>query len=178
MLDFGSGTGTDALGFAAQGRRVLAYDPSDGMLGKLRERCAAAALNGRIVAVGGDIANLDDALLQFGPIQAVVSNFAVINLLPELSDFSTLVMRRMPTVRIVILGVQNPFYLPDLGNVWWWRGLLKGRGTGAIPCDLPPIGARRYFMGTLRDALAPDFRLQEVHQRWAPIRVLAFERAT
>jgi hypothetical protein len=42
---FGSGTGTDALGFGA-GQACTCLRPMDGMLGN-SERCAAAAMNGK-----------------------------------------------------------------------------------------------------------------------------------
>ena len=41
LLDFGCGTGLDALWYTHQGYRVLAYDISDGMLQQLHRRCGA-----------------------------------------------------------------------------------------------------------------------------------------
>jgi SAM-dependent methyltransferase len=176
VLDFGCGTGADTTRLAERGRRVLAYDLSEGMLERLRERCATPIAEGRVVAVAGEMEDLYRALPAFGSVQTVVANFAVLNLLPDLSAFRELVTRRLPAVQAVILGVQNPFYLPDLRAGWWWRGMWKGRRAGEIVCDAGRLTTRRYYNRTLVAAFAPDFKLQETHGAWAPIRLLAFVR--
>ena len=177
VLDFGCGTGGDTVRLADRGLRVLAYDVSEGMLERLQERCATPIAAGRVVAVAGDIDDLYRALAAFGSVQAVVANFAVLNLLPDLSAFRELVINRLPAVQAIILGVQNPFYLPDLRAGWWWRGMWKGRRTGEIVCDASRLTTRRYYIGTLAAALAPAFRLHETHGTWAAIRLLAFVRS-
>jgi SAM-dependent methyltransferase len=177
VLDFGCGTGVDASAFVERGRRVLAYDPSEAMLDRLRERCAPAIKEGRILPVGGELANLHAALSKFAPLQAVVANFGVLNLLPDLTAFVDLVTSRLPTVQSVILGVQNPFYLPDMRAGWWWRGLWRGWKAGTIVCDATAVPTRRYFIGTLASALAPRFRLCDALDFWTPMRLLAFVRA-
>jgi len=176
VLDFGCGTGGDTVRLAERGHRVLAYDVSEGMLERLRERCATPIAQGRVVAVAGEMDDLYRALAAFGSVRTVLANFAVLNLLPDLSAFRELVTTRLPAVQAVILGVQNPFYLPDLRAGWWWRGMWKGRKVGEIVCDASRLTTRRYYTGTLVAALAPAFRLQETHGAWAPMRLLAFVR--
>jgi SAM-dependent methyltransferase len=44
VIDFGAGTGKLALALAARGHKVTAFDQSPAMLGKLREKAAAAGL--------------------------------------------------------------------------------------------------------------------------------------
>src|SRR5260370_38351844 len=39
LLDFGCGTGVDAIEYARRGYRVLAYDKSAGMVSELERRC-------------------------------------------------------------------------------------------------------------------------------------------
>jgi len=176
VLDFGCGTGIDAAGFAERGWRVLAYDPSEGMLDRLRDRCAASVANGRVLPVSGGLENLYAALPSFADLGAVVANFGVINHLSDLAQFTDLVTVRLPRVQLIILGVQNPFYFHDLRNGWWWRGLRRGWKTGAILCDASAIPTRRYFARTLAAALAPAFR-QRAAETLGPMRLLAFARS-
>ncbi|MEI9974798.1 MAG: methyltransferase domain-containing protein [Ignavibacteriota bacterium] len=49
VLDFGCGTGLDALEYARAGYRVLAYDNSPGMVSQLRLRCQAEISAGNVV---------------------------------------------------------------------------------------------------------------------------------
>jgi hypothetical protein len=146
------------------------------MLDRLRDRCAASVANGRVLPVSGDLENLYAALPSFGDLAAVVANFGVVNLLPDLAQFTDLVAVRLPRVQAIILGVQNPLYLRDLRTGWWWRGLRRGWKTGAIYCDVSAIPTRRYFARTLAAALAPAFR-QRAAETWGPMRLLAFVRS-
>jgi ubiquinone/menaquinone biosynthesis C-methylase UbiE len=177
VLDFGCGTGIDAAAFAERGWRVLAYDPSEGMLDRLRDRCAASVASGRVLPVSGSLENLYAALPGFGDLRAVVANFGVVNHLSDLGQFADLVTVRLPGVQTIILGVQNPFYFHDLRSGWWWRGLRRGWKTGAIFCDASAVPTRRYFARTLAAALAPAFR-QRAAETWGPMRLLAFARST
>ena len=176
VLDFGCGTGADVAGFLDQGRRVLAYEPSSQMLARLRSRYGDAVRAQRVVPVSGEWADLYAGLADFDPIRAVVANFGVINHLPQLAIFTDLVVSRLPSLQAVILGVQNPHYIRDMGHGWWWRGLWAGRGQGAVLCEGSAVKTRRYFIRTLIAALAPVFQLRASSYAWAPMRVLAFER--
>ena len=82
-----------------EGGRVLAYDPSEGMLDRLRNRCAASVANGRVLPVSGDLENLYAALPSFGDLGAVVANFGVVNLVSDLAQFTDLVAVRLPRVQ-------------------------------------------------------------------------------
>src|SRR6185295_19185698 len=76
LLDFGCGTGLDALWYARHSYRVLAYDISGGMLQQLRHRCAGEIVSGQVVPVR---APFDDfaAVMEAQPRpDAVVSNFS------------------------------------------------------------------------------------------------------
>jgi cyclopropane fatty-acyl-phospholipid synthase-like methyltransferase len=48
VLDFGCGTGLDALAYARSGYRVLAYDNSPGMVAQCQRRCAAEIASGTV----------------------------------------------------------------------------------------------------------------------------------
>jgi hypothetical protein len=97
--------------------------------------------------VGGDIANLDDALLHFDPSSSGVQ-FCRDKPAARVSEFSlswsTNALRpdRHP-------GRAESVLPPDLCTAWWWRGLWKGRGRGQF-LAIFHHSARRYFMGTLQ----------------------------
>ena len=176
VLDFGCGTGADVAGFLEQGRRVLAYEPAPQMLARLRSRYAEAIREQRVVPIGGDLEDLYAGISDFDSVRALVANFGVINHLPDLAIFTDLVARRLTSVQVVILGVQNPIYLSDMAQSWWWRGVWGGRSQGAVLCHGGAGTTRRYFLRTLTAALAPTFQLRASSYTWAPIRLLAFER--
>jgi SAM-dependent methyltransferase len=178
VLDFGCGTGADVAGFLDQGRRVLAYEPSSQMLARLRTRYDEAIRQHRVVPIGGDLAQLHAGISNFEPVRALVANFGVVNHLPSLAVLTDLASRRLTSLQAVILGVQNPHYLPDMRMSWWWRGLWAGRREGAIRCEGGAGSTHRYFIRTLTASLAPIFRLRASYGTWSPIRLLAFERAT
>jgi SAM-dependent methyltransferase len=175
VLDFGCGTGGDVAAFLEQGRRVLAYDPSPGMLAQLCSRYVEAIRLQRVVPITGGLEDLNAGISGFEPVRAVVANFGSINHVPRLAIFTDL-MARLTSLQAVILGVQNPLFLPDMRSRWWWRGLRAGRGQGAILCQSGAVTTRRYFVRTLAASMAPDFQLRASYDTWAPMRLLAFER--
>src|SRR5213078_5254811 len=83
LLDFGCGTGMDALWYAERGYRVIACDNSEGMLGQLRTRCAQEITRGSVIPVLADEVGLATALNGHPRPNAVVSNFAVLDLIED-----------------------------------------------------------------------------------------------
>lgn len=178
VLDFGCGTGADVAGFLDQGRRVLAYEPSSQMLARLRSRYGEAIRQQRVVPIGGELDELYAGIADFDPVRALVANFGVINHLPHLAIFTDLVTRRLTSLQAIILGVQNPNYIPDMARSWWWRGLWAGRSEGAIVRQGSSGSTRRYFLRTLTASLPPVFQLRASYATWSPMRLLAFEQVT
>src|SRR6516164_3265541 len=84
ILDFGCGTGIDAAWYAAHGHRVIAYDPSPGMVNVLRSRCADGINQGVVLPLDGELKKLFEALKRIGPVAMVAANFAVLNHVAEL----------------------------------------------------------------------------------------------
>jgi predicted RNA methylase len=55
LLDFGCGTGLDALAYSRRGYRVLAYDNSPGMITQLRHCCQAEIAAGSIAPYSNEL---------------------------------------------------------------------------------------------------------------------------
>jgi len=84
ILDFGCGTGTDAIYLAGLGIRVTGIDASPGMISELRRKANAERLD--IKACVGSINDLQ----QFAPgsFAGITSAFAALNTVPDLSVFA------------------------------------------------------------------------------------------
>lgn len=174
VLDFGCGTGVDAEQYALSGRTVVAYDLSTSMLSRLRERCAAHIEAGRIVVVEGPIQRLYKAIEEAPPVSALTANFAVLNLLPDLSTISDLAQARLPSLEAVVVSVQNPFYIQDMRRAWWWAAARRLPRTGWIEYRDSPAPTRRYRTSRLLEAFEPTFR---VRARLSPVRGRIRDRA-
>ena len=160
VLDVGCGTGQDAQHFAGEGHRVIAYDLSPRMIAVLAQRCRAAVDAGCVVPVSGPPDELHHALTTFGPIHAVVANFAVVNLMRDLTEIGSRLVRTFPECVWVVLAVQNPFWFADMRSAWWWQGLARSREIGAIAQEqgyAPPT--YRHFVPRIRAAIGDAFEL-------------------
>src|SRR5260370_31678098 len=67
LLDFGCGTGVDAIEYARRGYRVLAYDNSAGMVSELERRCRNEIASGAILPHS---AGYSAFLTQWAPVPA------------------------------------------------------------------------------------------------------------
>jgi SAM-dependent methyltransferase len=84
LLDFGCGTGTDAIYLAKLGIRVTGIDASPGMIAQLRRKADAERL--AIEARVGLLADLRE--FADGSFAGITSAFAALNTVPDLSAFA------------------------------------------------------------------------------------------
>lgn len=167
LLDFGCGTGIDAHHWADAGHRVVAYDPSAGMIGELRRRCAAQIDAGRIHPVQGPLPALVAALEREEPVDAVTADFAVLNLIPDLAEVFALFATTLRPGGRVLAMVQNPFFIRDMLSAWWWRGLPGMLHTGIMPHRTGGGAATyRHLARGIARAAAPTLRLAEQRGWW------------
>src|SRR5439155_2831205 len=110
LLDFGCGTGMDALWYAEQGYRVIACDNSEGMLGQLRRRCAQEIKQGRVTPVLADEIGLAAALDGQSRPDAVVANFAVLDVIEDKAALFSRFAEVLTSDGIVIVSLFNPFF--------------------------------------------------------------------
>lgn len=151
IMDFGCGTGTDALAYIHKGYRILAYDNSPGMMAELEKKCHAEVATGQLVTVQGSYEALLDQLHQLPHPMAVVSNFAVLNQIEMVSDWLKAMAGYVEDGGWIIVSVLNPMYWWDMGGRWWWQRVGKGWRKGYIEyANAQGFSTYRHFVGTLK----------------------------
>jgi SAM-dependent methyltransferase len=160
LLDFGCGTGLDALWYAHQGYRVLAYDISKGMLKQLQQRCAAEIVSGQVVPVRAQFDDFAAAMRSHPRPDAVISNFSCLGDLASPRRFFEMIASLLAPGAPVLVSVLNPFFWKDMTHRWWWTALAHSFPQTAIRTHGPGRDAYRHFISSLADAAQPDFRLE------------------
>ena len=157
LLDFGCGTGLDALQYAQQGYQVLAYDTSRSMMAGLKRRCTARIAAGEVIPYFMDYPRFLDTFPQRPAPHAVVSNFAVLNLIADLEPLFDSFARHLAPPGWVIFSVLNPIHWSKVKMPEWWRGLLRTRSGSRIFSTQPHTSYLHFLPGLLR--AAPQFHL-------------------
>jgi hypothetical protein len=116
LLDFGSGTGLDAHSYVQKGYTVLAFDQSEQMMERLRDRCRGAISSGQVRTTVAPYSRLDSALSDWPPADALVSNFAVLNMIENLGGLFATFARYARRPAWVIVSIVNPTQ---------WKRLLR-----------------------------------------------------
>src|SRR5437763_597757 len=117
LLDFGCGTGMDALDYVRRGYRVQAYDHSPGMIAQLEKRCQSAIATGDITACSVDYASFIRRFPFRTRPHAVVSNFAVVNLIRDLEPLFSTFAGHLASPGWLILSIWNPAHWTNLGSL-------------------------------------------------------------
>ena len=159
LLDFGCGTGLDALWYAQHGYRVLAYDVSAGMLEQLDRRCRSEISRGQIVAVNAPFADFAAVMGCQPRPDAVVSNWGVLNILARPRAFFDAIAPLLAPGAPLVISVLNPFFWKDMTRRWWWAAFARSVLRTAISTPGPGIATHRHFIPSLVAAARPAFRL-------------------
>jgi SAM-dependent methyltransferase len=157
LLDFGCGTGLDAFEYARRGYRVLAYDNSPGMIAELERRCPAEIASGAITPYAMDYSSFANRLPQWPAPQGVVSNFAVLNLIPDLEPLFDTFARCLAPPGWVIVSILNPLHWSKVKTPRWWSTAGRQR-TGAPIYLTRPYTSYLHFVPALLRA-ARGFRM-------------------
>jgi len=165
ILDFGCGTGTDAAWYAVGGHRTFAYDISSGMVDILRRRCVREIADGRVVPIAGGLDRLESELEKTGPLAAVAANFAVLNHMNDLRPVFGMFASHLAPRGAVVANVLNPFYWRDMRQMWWWRNVIRGVGTGSIRFA-GDVTTYRHFVPTIASMATPAFTLEKPNSTW------------
>jgi 2-polyprenyl-3-methyl-5-hydroxy-6-metoxy-1,4-benzoquinol methylase len=138
VLDVGCGTGIDALFLAGLGLHVTAVDISSEMVARLEARVRTEGLAGRIharVLAVQDLAALDD-----GPFDGLISAFAGLNTLPDLSGFAHHAARLVRPGGHVVLHLLNRF------SLWEWLGYVS-RANWSAAKQVGRVRSREFTIG-------------------------------
>ena len=169
LLDFGSGTGTDARFYAERGFRVQAYDVDPDMCDSFEANCRNEIEAGRITLLRGTYESFlkrDNSAP--GGTDLVASNFAPLNLLESLRDlFAAFYALTAPGGK-VLASVLSPYFLGDLRYRWWWRNLpaLVRDGRYSVAGAQGPIVRRG--LADLAAQAEPFFVLERAYRDSAP----------
>lgn len=151
IMDFGCGTGTDALAYIQMGYRVMAYDNSPGMMAELAHKGQVEIANGQLTPLQGHYETIISTLHTLPPASAVVSNFAVVNQIENMREWVGAMAGYIEGGGWLMVNLLNPFYWWDMRRGWWWRGLRQGWNKGYIPFhNNDGFTTYRHFIGTLK----------------------------
>jgi SAM-dependent methyltransferase len=129
LLDFGCGTGLDALHYAQHGYRVWAYDNSPGMVAQLEHRCEAEIASQKITPWSEEYPSFLDHFLQLPTPHAVVANFAVLNSIGNLKPLFDTLARNLVAPGWIIISILNPIHWSKIRMLRWWLNLFSNPGT-------------------------------------------------
>jgi ubiquinone/menaquinone biosynthesis C-methylase UbiE len=118
VLDVGCGTGIDAIALASRGVRVIGIDASAGMLAQLRAKVEAAGLQHLVETCELRIEDLS-CLQPAAPVDGLISAFASLNTLPELTMFAQQAVRLVRPHGRMVLHLLNRF------SSWEWLGAVS-----------------------------------------------------
>ena len=157
LLDFGCGTGLDALAYARDGYRVLAYDNSAGMVGELRRRCSHEIATGVILPQAADYSTFLGNWPEWPAPKAVAANFAVLNSIRDLRPLFETFAQHLASPGWVIASILNPIHWVKLRTPRWWLRALQARGGPAVHLTQPYVSYLHFVRSLL--AAAPQFHL-------------------
>lgn len=162
LFDFGAGPGLDARLYAERGFTVAAYDTDPNMCEFFSHYCREFIETGRVVLYQGSyrqfLARHEHTDRE---VDLVTSNFAPLNLIPDLRElFAKFHAVTRPDGQ-VLASVLNPYWVRDLKCPWWWQNTLRlwRDGYYRVPGPLPTF--RRRLAKYITDC-APYFVLERV----------------
>lgn len=150
LLDFGCGTGLDAVWYAERGYRVRAFDVSQGMVEQLRQRARTFLIEGTIHASCSPLEKFLDILPAHPRPGVIVSNFAVLNLLEDPAPVIDALTAHLLPGGHFVLSVLNPWFWKDMRHAWWWRAVAGSVGRPTITVPGPPVTTYRHRVSRLR----------------------------
>ena len=152
LLDFGCGTGIDALAYARHGYRVLAYDNSPGMVEELRRRCQAEITAGAVTPYSMSYPAFLESLAAWPTIEAVTANFAVLNSIRDLRPLFETFHARLPPGGWLIASLLNPLHWSKIKTRGWWRDALRAPRGPRLHTVEPYTTYLHFIPATLRAA--------------------------
>jgi 2-polyprenyl-3-methyl-5-hydroxy-6-metoxy-1,4-benzoquinol methylase len=142
LLDFGCGTGIDAIHYANLGYRVIAYDSSGGMIEELRRKDGSRPVE----SFSFDYSEFARNAISWPAADAVVANFAVLNHIRDIDEWFDSVARNLAPRGWVMVSVLNPLHWTHLMTPRWWRNAM---GRGPRPHSTEPCITYLHTIGSI-----------------------------
>jgi SAM-dependent methyltransferase len=155
VLDFGAGTGIDAMAYAASGHRTFVHEPSQAMREYLVHYCRDEIARGTIMPMASPLAC---------KVQAVTANFAVLNHFADHTSLFEELSRVVVKDGFVLASMLNPCYLGDARYGWWRANIVNLLRNGHYAID-SESRIHRFAPRVVARAAAPHFRLERVTPR-------------
>ena len=108
LLEMNAGTGTDAIFFAGRGIRVEAFDISQGMVAKAKEKITELGLQDRINFTQRSFYDLDKVEGEF---DHVYSNFGGLNCTPDIEMIILMILDKLKSGKSATLVIMPPITL-------------------------------------------------------------------
>ena len=162
LLDFGCGTGIDARVYAERGFRVIGYDVSPAMAQVAVNRCGAGPGAPLVEIFCCPYEEFLGRPWSRGRPSAIVSNFAVLNLVPSLRAALARFHELLRPGGNVFLNLLNPCYVRNLVTPGLRRPMLRAllHGITEFPsAKIPTLLYReRFVKETAEPYFEPDRR--------------------
>jgi SAM-dependent methyltransferase len=152
LLDFGCGTGLDALRYARKGYRVLAYDHSAGMIAELKQRCKREIASGKITAWSEPYPSFLARFPLAPAPSAVVADFAVLNSIQDLAPLFETFAPYLAPPGWVISSLLNPLHWLKLKTPGWCVKALRERNESPVYSAAPYTTYMHFEQALLRSA--------------------------
>lgn len=187
-LELGCGTGRDAVDLARRGVRVLAADPSAGMIGRLRERLARENPSGAVTPLRMGTPDLEDLLPEWeGRIDGAALLFGALSYDPAPEKIPPRLWRLLKPGAPVVAAARNRFCPWEILHYLLRRpspalafrrfrpgGALTTLGPETVPMFVQsPGGLARLFRPWFRAGpaeglcvLLPPYMQSGVSRRW------------
>ncbi len=170
LFDFGCGPGIDARFYAERGFTVEAYDVDPAMRAFFAVYCRDFIETRRIVLDHGDYREFlaNDCVEGTGGIELITSNFAPLNLVPDLRElFGKFHALAAPEGR-VLASVLSPYCIGDLKYRWAWRNAPRLWRDGCYTLPGPLFPSTRRTLANFAAHSAPYFELERVYRGLPP----------
>lgn len=159
VLDFGCGTGTDAKVYAERGFRVIGYDSSPAMMQVAVNRCRTEIGESRVEIFSCPYEEFLRKPWTTDQPSAVVSNFAVLNLVPSLRASLARFHEILQLGGSVFLNLLNPCHVRNLVTPGLRRPMLRAILHGTTEFPFAKVPTHLYRESFVRQAARPYFEL-------------------
>jgi SAM-dependent methyltransferase len=160
VLDFGCGTGVDAKAYAGKGFRVIGYDSSPGMARVAVNRCGTDDTRGRVEIISFPYEKFLQGPWPMEKPTVIVSNFAVLNLVPSLRAAFARFYEILKPGGSVFLSLLNPCHVRNLVTPGLRRTMLRALLHGVTEFPSAKVPTLLYRESFVRREARPHFRLE------------------